>query len=149
MSVVPRKLVPGAAETQAKFEQLLQILLNGKWCSAEACKENLTQFKGFVLEMKQNRLAEFLSFIMNTDRFDEFYLNYMKDAKVWEVFRIIFTLLHGPVAVKRGFSVNSEVLVENWLEKTLVATCFACSGVKSDANHFSELSFTRRLKQNV
>ena len=34
-----------------KFERLLQILLNGKWCSAEACNQI------------------------------EFYWNYMKDAK--------------------------------------------------------------------
>ena len=50
------------------------------------------------MEMKQNHLAEFLSFIMNTDRLDEFYRNYMKEAKhakVWEVFRIIFMLSYG------------------------------------------------------
>ena len=115
MIVVPRKLVYDSAEAQVKFEQLLQILLNGKWCLEEACDEILTQFKGFVLEMKQNHLAVFLSFNMNTDRLDEFYWNYMKDAKhskVWEVLRIIFTLLHGQAAVERRFSVNSELLVE-------------------------------------
>ena len=49
--VVPQKLVSDSAEVQIKFERLLQILLNGKWCSAEACNEI------------------------------EFYWNYMKDAK--------------------------------------------------------------------
>ena len=150
--VIPQKLVSNSAEAQVKFEQLLQILLNRKWCSAEACDKILTQFKGFVLEIKQNHLAEFLSFNMNTDRLDEFYWNCMKDAKhakVWEIFRIIFTLSHGQAAVKRGFSVNSKLLVENLQEKTLVASCFVYSSVKSDANHFSELSFTPRLKRNV
>ena len=50
------------------------------------------------MEMKENHFAEFLSFIINRDRLDEFYWNYMKDAqhaKMWEVFRIIFTLSHG------------------------------------------------------
>ena len=44
---------------------------------------------------------------MNTDRLDEFYWNYMKDAKhamMWEVFRIIFSLLHGQAAIEREFS---------------------------------------------
>ena len=89
---------------------------------------------------------------MNTDRWDKFYRNYMKDAKhskVWKVFRIIFTLLHGQAAVERGFSVNSELLVENLQEKTLGASRFAYSRVKSDGNHFSELSFTPTLKRNV
>ena len=65
---------------------------------------------------------------------------------MWEVFRIIFTLSHGQAAVKRGFSVNSELLVENLEEKSLVVSRFVYSSVKSDANHFSELSFTPRLK---
>ena len=116
---------------------------------AEACDEISTQFKGFVLEVKQNHLAEFLSFIINTDRLDEFYWIYIKDAKVWEVFRIIFTLSHGQAAVVRGFSVNSKLLVENLQEKTLVASRFVYSSAKSNANHFSELSFTARLKGNV
>ena len=98
MIVVPQKLVSASAEPQVKFERLLQILLNGKWYSTGACDEILTHCKGFVLEMKQNHLAEFLSFIMNTDRLDEFYWNYIKDAKhakMWEVFTIVFMLLHG------------------------------------------------------
>ena len=98
----------------------MQILLNRKWGLAEACNKIHTQFKGSVLEMKANHLAEFLCFIMNTDRLEKFNWNYMKDAKVWEVFRIIFTLSHCQAAVQRGFSVNSKLLVENLLEKALV-----------------------------
>ena len=127
VSVVPQKLVSDSAEAQIKFERLLQILLYGKWCLAEACNEIRIQFKGFVLEMKQNHLAEFSSFNMNTDSLDEFYWNCMKDAKhpkSWEVFRTIFTLSHGQTAVERRFSFNSELLVENLQEKTLVASRF-------------------------
>ena len=58
-------------------------------------------------------------------------------------------LLHGQAAVKKGFSVNSKLLVEYLQKKTLDANCFVYNGVKSDANHFSELSCTPRLKQNV
>ena len=79
---------------------------------------------------------------MNTDRLDEFYWNYRKDAKhakVWKVFGIIFILLHGQAAVEREFSVNSKLLVENLQEKILVASRFVYSSIQSDANHFSEL----------
>ena len=75
LSVVLQKLVSDSAEAQVEFEQVLQILLNGKWCLTEACNEILTLFKGFVLEMKQNYLAKFLSFNINADRLDEFYWN--------------------------------------------------------------------------
>ena len=40
-------------------------------------------------------------------------------------------------------------MVKNLQEKTLVASRFVYSSVKSDANHFSELSFIPRLKGNV
>ena len=46
--MVPQKLVSNSAEAQVKFERLQQILLNGKWCLAEACDKILTQLKGFV-----------------------------------------------------------------------------------------------------
>ena len=50
-------------------------------------------------------------------------------------------LLHGQAAVERGFSVNSELLVENLQGKTLVASRFVYISVKSDANHFSKLFY--------
>ena len=106
LTVVPQKLVFDSAEAQVKLKRLLQILLNGKWCLAEACNEIHIQFKGFVLEMKQNHLAEFSSFNMITDRLDEFYWNYMKDtkhAKALEVFRIIFTLSRSQGAIEKEF----------------------------------------------
>ena len=51
MIVIPQKLVSDSAEAQVKFKQLLQILLNKKWCLAEACNKIHTQFIRFVLEM--------------------------------------------------------------------------------------------------
>ena len=51
------------------------------------------------------------------------------------------TLLFGQAAVQKGFSVNSKLLVENLQEKTLVMSRFVYRSVKSDTNHFSELSF--------
>ena len=101
-----RSWYPFFAEAQARFEQLLQILLIEKWCLAEACDKICTQLKGFVLEMKQNHLADYFSFIKNTDRLDEFCCNYMKDAKhakVWEVFRIIFMLCMVKLQLREGF----------------------------------------------
>ena len=59
MIVVIQKLVSNSAEAQVMFEQLLQILLNEKWCLIEACDKICTRFKGFVLEIKQSHLAEF------------------------------------------------------------------------------------------
>ena len=48
-------------------------------------------------------------------------MNDAKHIKLWEVFRIIFMLLHGQAAVEKGFSVNNKLLVKN-LKKLLVKT---------------------------
>ena len=145
-------MVSPSTESIVKFDEVLQILLKGNWRSAEACDDILALFKAFVIDMKQNRLADFLSFKMSKSRLDKFYWNHIKDpkyAKLWEAFQIIFTLSHGQAAVKRGFSINNELLVENMQEKSLVASRFVYAGVKSSDAHFSEISFTPRLKRSV
>jgi len=114
-------LVSPSTEATVKFEIFLQLLLDAKWRSAEACDKVFTQFKAFVIEIKRNYLAEFFNFKINENRLDEFYWNYMKNAKyakLWKVFQIIFTLSHGQAAVERGFSINNELMVENMQEKS-------------------------------
>ena len=62
--------------------------------------------------------------------------NYMKNpnyAKLWKVFRIIFTLSHGQAALKRGFLINNELTVENMKEQSLTASRFVYDTVKSSA----------------
>ena len=79
----------------------------------------------------------------------------MKDAKhskVWKVLTIIFTLFHGQAAVERGFSVNSELLVDNLQEKTLGVSRFVYSSVKSragesESGHF--WGFRSRSRQKL
>ena len=84
-------------------------------------RQNSCSVQRLCIGNKQSYLAEFLSFNMSTDRLDEFYWNYMNDAK----HAIIFTLPHGQAAVERECSVNSQLLVEN----LQVALCIVVSRV--------------------
>lgn len=152
LCVIPKNLASTPTEATTRFERVLRILLNGKWRSADQCDEILTQYKAFVIEVRQNHLAEFLNFDMTKERLDEFYWKYMKDqkyVKLWDVLLMIFTLSHGQATVERGFSVNSEMLSVNMAEKTTVACRFVYDTIKGNADHFSELPFTPRLKRNV
>jgi len=65
-----------------------------------------------------------------------------KCAKLWEIFRITFTLSHGQAAVERGFSINNELMVENTKEESLIAGRFVYDTVKSSPVHFSEIPLT-------
>jgi len=65
-----------------------------------------------------------------------------KYSKLWEIFQIIFALSHGQAAVKRCFSINNELKVENMKEESLIASRFVYDTVKSSAVHFSEIQIT-------
>ena len=152
-SLIPLNLVSSSSQARVKFQKLLQILLNGKRRSAEECDEILVQYNAFVIEVKQNHLVEFPEFKESNDRLDEFYWRYLKEPKykkLWSVFLTVFTLSHSQAGVERGFSVNSDLLIENMKERTLVAcrSVYDCV-MSSTVSHFSEISFTPRLKRNV
>ena len=55
------------------------------------------------------------------------------NAKLWEVFQIIFTLSHGQAALKKGFLINNGLMVENMKEESLTASRFVYDTVKSSA----------------
>ena len=50
---------------------------------------------------------------------------------------------------REGFQSTMNFWLKTCKEKVLVASRFMYGNGKSDADHFSELSFTSRLKQNV
>ena len=44
-----------------------------------------------------------------------------KFDRLWNISKLSFTSSHGQAAVKRGFSVNKEILVENLQQKSLIS----------------------------
>ena len=55
-----------------------------------------------------------------------------KCISFWTVCGIIFVLSQGQSPVKRGFSVNEELLVENMQEKSLVSHWIVCDHINSN-----------------
>ena len=50
---------------------------------------------------------------------------------MWCVFKLLLCLSHGQASVERGFSVNSNLLVENMHEDSLIAQRIVQDHVKS------------------
>ena len=48
-SLNPPKTISLASDVTAKFEKILQILMNGNWCSAGECDELLSKYKAFLV----------------------------------------------------------------------------------------------------
>ena len=49
------------------------------------------------------------------------YINRSEYEQMWCVFKLLLCLSHGQASVERGFSVNSNLLVENMHEDSLTA----------------------------
>ena len=56
------KMISSTSDVTAKFEKILQILMNGNWHSAEECDELLSHYKAFLVQMKQDHALDFRDF---------------------------------------------------------------------------------------
>ena len=61
-SLNPPKMISSASDVTAKFEKILQILMNGSWCSAGECDELLSQYNAFLVQMKHDHAVDFREF---------------------------------------------------------------------------------------
>ena len=89
-SLNPPKMISSASDVTAKFEKILQILMNGNWRSVGECDELLSKYKAFLVQMKQDHAVDFWNFTPDSRRLDTFLGNYMHDhiqfAKLWDIF---------------------------------------------------------------
>ena len=124
-SLNPPKMISSTSDVTAKFEKILQILMNGSWRSAEECDELQSQYKAFLVQMKQDHAVDFRDFTPDSIRLDTFLENYMQDhiqfAKIWDIFKILLlTISHDQTSVERGYSVN-------WLVWVRCLILYCCS----------------------
>ena len=71
-SLNPPKMISSASDVTAKFEKILQILMNGNWRSAGECDELLSKYKAFLVQMKQDHAVDFRDFTPDSRRLDTF-----------------------------------------------------------------------------
>ena len=152
-SLHPPKMISSASDVTAKFEKILQILMNGNWRSAGECDELLSKYKAFLVQMKQDHAVDFRDFTPDSRRLDTFLGNYMQDhiqfAKLWDIFKMLLIISHGQASVERGYSVNKDMLIENLHEKTVVALHTVHESILTLEDHFTKLPLTPAMKRHV
>ena len=73
--------------------------------------------------------------------------------EIWSFFQIVFAQSHGNACVQSGFSVNTDMLVENLKEESLVAqrrvydSIVASGGVLNVNTTSGMLTYSRQSKQ--
>lgn len=107
---------------KTEMQNLLGILVEHKWVDGSTADRAEREY---LHACKQPFVIEELKNYDYKSRIDIFWrdlLQKVSDCKnLMNVMKIIMSLSHGNANVERGFSVNSECLVENLKEETLVA----------------------------
>ena len=117
VSMDPRLMVSNPDNATRMFQQVLQILIENKWKTAEEADTVLAQYRKFVFDAKKYHTAKLSSFKSEEDRLDSFLSEILQMQveyqDLWLTMQLLLTLSHGQATVERGFSVNKEVLIPN------------------------------------
>ena len=119
-------LNPKMAEVPEKcskaFEAVLTKLIEAKWRASSEADDLLEQNRSFLQFMKKDCDSDSKN---NRERVDTFLYGYIHEKKelqpLWKVFKLLLTLSHSQASVERGFNVNSEVVIPNLRNETLVS----------------------------
>jgi len=139
--LVPSTVANHQMLAERRMATLAQTLYDTNHISALTADKAKSQFAALSLDAKGKFHDDFANFTRSKDRLDNFYFRLIGSsseyAELFSVIRSVLILSHGNAAVESGFSVNSDFLVENLQEDSLIAqrTVYdavkACGGVMS------------------
>ena len=125
-SLDPKKMATDPDGCRSKFNKVRE----------DECDMILEQYTTFLDNIPLFGSDQFKSFnhSLECNRLDELLISHMSETKyslLLKVIRLILVLSHGQASVKRGFSINKQVEVENLKEQSLVAQRLLCDHVKT------------------
>ena len=108
-----------------KMKDLTQLLHDTGHLKSDCVDHASLQYSD-LCDMAQSSLNKQLkNFDLSKDRLDEFYTSHLAEKKelvdLFEVIKFVLVLSHRNAVVESGFSINSDVLVENLKEESVVA----------------------------
>lgn len=145
--LVPETIVSSPTLAEKRLKELVQILFDSSHITATVADKCKSQFTELLTKASGALKTKFKEFSRSNSRLDEFYYSIIGDnesfSDLFAVVKIVLTLSHGNSDVESGFSINSDMLVENLHEDSLVAqrtvydaikTAGGVSGVAIDKN---------------
>ena len=145
----PQKMVSTPEEAVKMFQAVLQKLIHSGQKTSSQGDSTLSQFRRFVSDARMHHQEQFSSYKHNYTRLDSFLCDTLsKDEEfkeLWSTLQILLTLSHSQAAVKRGFSVNKEVLPPNMQEMNLKAIRLVHISVASLKIKTSDFTVTDKL----
>ena len=102
----------------------LKFLLDLNILNATQCDQATQEFQTFMDENVKMKTLVFSSFDEETTRLDHFYFKSIMIGRyeiISFILKIIFTVSHGQVSVKRGISLNDSVNQTNIAPETIIS----------------------------
>ena len=134
------------------FEIILEKLVSYKKILANDADSAKLEYSNFLAKVVKVNKSDFVKFNKSSDPVDLFfgkYINTSEYEQIWCVFKLLLCLSHGQASVERGFSVNSNLLVENMHEDSLIAQRIVHDHVKSLKLEAYEVKVTKTCLDNA
>ena len=113
----PRQMVSDSNGCIDNFKRVLHKLVDFHHVNEPDSDLIAWQFASYMVKVVSQNNSEFQEFSPNTDRLDKLFYKNMEGplhfAKLWPVTKKLLILSHGQTTVERGFSINSQLLVDN------------------------------------
>ena len=130
--------------------ELLTILHEAKLIGV--CTSDLADLQFQELHILGNGAPELKNFDFYKERMDDFYVTILSEKpkfkELLNVVKLVCILSHRNATVESGFSINSDVLVENLLEKSVVAQRQVYDGIHHSRG-VSKVDITKSMIKSV
>ena len=121
----PVCLAKDRKDCATRFKRILNKLVDLNQIRENQCDRIKREYETFLDDTVAKNASCVLDYDYSEERIDMFLGKYLngdkKFSNLWSVARKCLTVSHGQAAVERGFSINSQVIVENLVEESLIA----------------------------
>ena len=136
------------------FNNLLEKLVSYKRISGACADEAKWQYSHFLNVIVKENKEKFLLFDVDEDRVDAFLMKYLvllpsSFGSLTKVVKTLLILSHGQAQVERGFSINSEFLVDNQSNESLIAQHIKTDHMTQKGLQSHEVNITQALLKHV
>ena len=101
----------------SKFENVVDKLYTANHINSKEADNVKLQMDEFISSTAKIHKDKFLGLCLAGNQLDHFSHKYLKDCDkykhLWKVMEIVFTISHGQSQIKRRFSINKKVPIEN------------------------------------
>ena len=124
-------------ESSQLFKTLADHVFALHKIKASVADKSKSQMDEFLKVPRFDQKKKFKNFDFRKDRLDVFFGDHLskRHEELWEVFKVLCTLLHRQSFTERGFSDNKEVIDHNMKEKSITSQHSVYDGIQQHSSN--------------